>query len=144
MNFLGRKVTFTLWNPFKYCSQFSSLSHRLINLTAHSNASEQVNKYSQGEILATNKPSLNLTKSSNTSLLNYSQIREYKVKVRLRKRCRHCYFTWRNGRLYVECPENPRHKQHHKESFLKGYDNIPHGYDLKAEKLQQQQLQNQH
>jgi len=28
-----------------------------------------------------------------------TQVRTYKAKTRLRKRCRHCYFIWRNGRL---------------------------------------------
>lgn len=65
-------------------------------------------------------------------MLNVEQRRDYKVKIRLRLRCSHCYFVWRNGRLYVECKEHPRHKQHHMNSFLKGYDNIPHGYHVKA------------
>ena len=63
-------------------------------------------------------------------LVNYEQTREYKVKTRLRKRCKSCFFVWRNGRLYVECKEHPRHKQHHVSSLLKGYDNIPHGYHI--------------
>lgn len=70
---------------------------------------------------------------ANKSILSVSspslvQYREYKPKVRLRKRCRNCYFVWRNGRLYVECTEHPRHKQHHTKSLLKGYDNISNGY----------------
>jgi large subunit ribosomal protein L36 len=75
----------------------------------------------------------NSIKSNNQSvaLINLTQTRDYKVKTRLRKRCKHCYFVWRNGRLYVECPEHPRHKQHHVDSFLKGYDNIPNGYNSK-------------
>ena len=56
------------------------------------------------------------------------QKRTYKQKLRLRQRCKNCYFIWRNGRLYVECPEHPRHKQHHVNSFLKGFDKIPNGY----------------
>ncbi|RMZ95605.1 39S ribosomal mitochondrial, partial [Brachionus plicatilis] len=63
-------------------------------------------------------------------LVNYEQHREYKVKTRLRKRCKSCFFVWRNGRLYVECKEHPRHKQHHVDSLLKGYENIPHGYHI--------------
>ena len=63
-------------------------------------------------------------------LVNYDQTRDYKVRTRLRKRCKSCFFVWRNGRLYVECKEHPRHKQHHKDSLLKGYDNIPHGYHV--------------
>jgi ribosomal protein L36 len=69
--------------------------------------------------------------NQSVAAINLTQTREYKVKLRLRKRCKHCYFVWRNGRLYVECPEHPRHKQHHKDSFLKGYDNIPNGYNSK-------------
>ena len=61
-------------------------------------------------------------------LLNHVQSRDYKTKTRLRKRCRHCEFIWRNGRLFVECKENPRHKQFHMSSMLKGFDNIPYGY----------------
>lgn len=65
-----------------------------------------------------------------SQLLNSSiqQQRNYKQKLRLRKRCKSCYFIWRNGRLYVECAEHPRHKQHHVNSFLRGFDNIPNGY----------------
>ncbi len=66
--------------------------------------------------------------------LIFTQQRSYKVKTRLRKRCKSCYFIWRNGRLYVECPEHPRHKQHHIDSFLKGYDNIPNGYVVSSKK----------
>ena len=77
---------------------------------------------------------------NNVSILNQSvqnvnfdvQTRDYKAKTRLRKRCKHCFFVWRNGRIYVECKEHPRHKQHHKTSLLKGFDNIPNGYDPKT------------
>lgn len=63
-----------------------------------------------------------------------SSHREYKAKLRLRKRCRSCQFVWRNGRLYVECKAYPSHKQHHVSSMIKGYDNIAHGYDPKQPK----------
>lgn len=62
-------------------------------------------------------------------IFNLCQKREYKQKVRLRKRCKSCYFVWRCGRLYVECKEHPRHKQHHCTSMLKGFDSVAHGYD---------------
>lgn len=75
------------------------------------------------------KPNLNKV-TSNYALIHLDQTREYKVKTRLRKRCKSCFFVWRNGRLYVECKEHPRHKQHHIDSLLKGYDNIPHGYHV--------------
>ncbi|GMS87379.1 hypothetical protein PENTCL1PPCAC_9554 [Pristionchus entomophagus] len=34
----------------------------------------------------------------------------FKVKSRLKLRCRSCYFTRVDGRLHVECNEHPRHK----------------------------------
>ena len=63
-----------------------------------------------------------------TNTLNMQHVRTYKCKTRLRKRCKSCYFVWRNGRIYVECNEHPRHKQHHVSSLIRGFDNIPHGY----------------
>jgi len=65
---------------------------------------------------------------SQLSISSIIHQRSYKQKLRLRKRCKSCYFIWRNGRLYVECLEHPRHKQHHVNSFLRGFDNIPNGY----------------
>ncbi|KAK9746265.1 Ribosomal protein L36 [Popillia japonica] len=35
----------------------------------------------------------------------------FKVKGRLRKRCKDCYFVMRQQRLYVICNTHPRHKQ---------------------------------
>ncbi len=70
-------------------------------------------------------PLLSIKTGTNVCL---QQTRGYKQKLRLRKRCRNCYFVWRNGRLYVECTEHPRHKQHHVDSMVRGFDNIPHGY----------------
>ncbi|KAL5290820.1 hypothetical protein ACFFRR_010292 [Megaselia abdita] len=40
-----------------------------------------------------------------------SQIAGFKVKGRLKKRCKDCYFVVREERLYVICPTHPRHKQ---------------------------------
>ncbi|CAJ0600569.1 unnamed protein product [Cylicocyclus nassatus] len=34
----------------------------------------------------------------------------FKVKARLKLRCRNCYFIRINGRLHVECTAHPRHK----------------------------------
>ncbi|KAK6060271.1 ribosomal protein L36 [Cooperia oncophora] len=34
----------------------------------------------------------------------------FKVKSRLKLRCKSCYFIRVNGRLHVECNEHPRHK----------------------------------
>ncbi|KAE9416927.1 hypothetical protein Angca_005974 [Angiostrongylus cantonensis] len=34
----------------------------------------------------------------------------FKVKSRLKLRCRNCYFIRVNGRMHVECREHPRHK----------------------------------
>lgn len=94
--------------------------------------------------LTSNSSSQIISRTSNSEFINNSsktttsyslmQIREYKTKTRLRKRCKSCYFVWRNGRVYVECEENPRHKSHHMKSILKGYESIAHGYDVKAER----------
>lgn len=35
----------------------------------------------------------------------------FKVKGRLKRRCRDCYFVMREGRLFNLCPTHPRHKQ---------------------------------
>lgn len=35
----------------------------------------------------------------------------FKVKGRLRRRCKDCYFVVRDRRYYVICPTHPRHKQ---------------------------------
>ena len=71
-----------------------------------------------------------LSQQINSSIL--IQERGYKAKTRLRKRCKHCTFIWRNGRIYVECKEHPRHKQFHKTSLLPGFDHVGNGYDPKA------------
>lgn len=47
------------------------------------------------------------------SVLNTSQLMQtcgFKVKVKLRKRCKDCYFTVRKGRKMVLCNTHPRHK----------------------------------
>ncbi|CAL2036898.1 hypothetical protein CAEBREN_20081 [Caenorhabditis brenneri] len=38
------------------------------------------------------------------------EVAGFKVKSRLKLRCRCCYFIRVDGRLHVECNENPRHK----------------------------------
>ncbi|KAH6576071.1 hypothetical protein BASA50_000410 [Batrachochytrium salamandrivorans] len=43
--------------------------------------------------------------------LQQSSTRSYKVKTALKKRCEHCYFVVRKGKLRVLCPENGKHKQ---------------------------------
>ncbi|TKR95867.1 hypothetical protein L596_009979 [Steinernema carpocapsae] len=35
----------------------------------------------------------------------------FKVRSMLKLRCRHCFFIRVEGRLHVECPVHPRHKQ---------------------------------
>jgi large subunit ribosomal protein L36 len=35
----------------------------------------------------------------------------FKVKQKLKRRCKGCYFVVRRGRLYVICETHPRHKQ---------------------------------
>ena len=57
-------------------------------------------------------------------LLNYSPSQSYKVKVSLRRRCNGCYFVKRQGRMFIECKEKPRHKQMQKISKRTLYDII--------------------
>ncbi|XP_013190615.1 large ribosomal subunit protein bL36m [Amyelois transitella] len=40
-----------------------------------------------------------------------SSICNFKVKGRVRRRCKSCYFVVRDERMYVICPKFPRHKQ---------------------------------
>ncbi|XP_073838661.1 mitochondrial ribosomal protein L36 [Musca autumnalis] len=44
-----------------------------------------------------------------TTILN--QVAGFKVKGRLKRRCKDCYFVIRQQRHYVICPTHPRHKQ---------------------------------
>ena len=46
-------------------------------------------------------------------------VKSYKVKTSLYKRCKHCYFVRRKGRLFVECKAKGRHKQMQKTSKRK-------------------------
>jgi ribosomal protein L36 len=75
-----------------------------------------------------NANKINLLSQNNNNNVMEQQIREYKAKMRLRKRCRSCYFMWKNGRIYVECKTYPSHKQHHKFCLELGYDHLAHGY----------------
>lgn len=54
-----------------------------------------------------------LLQSSNVEL---TPVATYKVKVRLRKRCKHCFYVRRRGRWFIECKEKGRHKQMQKMS----------------------------
>lgn len=40
-----------------------------------------------------------------------SAVCNFKIKGRLRRRCKSCYFVFRDERMYVICPKSPRHKQ---------------------------------
>jgi len=111
LKLLSKSISQISTNLSLRCSPFSSLTNNKLMTNP-----EKENTH----VLSMN--------TSNVQSLIFTQQRSYKVKTRLRKRCKHCYFMWRNGRLYVECSEHPRHKQHHIDSFLKGYDNIPNGY----------------
>jgi len=41
----------------------------------------------------------------------YNQVAGFKVKGKLRKRCKDCFFVMREERLFVLCKTHPRHKQ---------------------------------
>ena len=71
---------------------------------------------------------VSLFKSSPQVLVQ--QTRDYKTKMRLRKRCKSCVFEWKNGRIYVDCKAYPSHKQHHLFSLERGYDNLAHGFHV--------------
>ena len=71
---------------------------------------------------------VSLFKSSPQVLVQ--QTRDYKTKMRLRKRCKACVFEWKNGRIYVDCKAYPSHKQHHLFSLERGYDNLAHGFHV--------------
>lgn len=45
------------------------------------------------------------------SIVSVEQNCGFKVKGRLRRRCKDCYFVMREKRLYVICKTHPRHKQ---------------------------------
>ncbi|CAF0987126.1 unnamed protein product [Didymodactylos carnosus] len=60
--------------------------------------------------------------SSNFLLLN--QIRTYRQKDMLRRRCKDCYKVWRYGRLYIDCPKHPKHKTKTITSFEKGWEHL--------------------
>ena len=107
-------------------SRILGMAKSISHIANHSHASSQhlQTRRSSSSILS----GIALSKSTVSPAGYVEQRREYKVKVRLRKRCKDCQFVWRNGRLYVECKTSPRHKQHHKDSFLLGYDNIANGY----------------
>ena len=112
-----------LMSPFN--GSFLSQSVKVISSTFATQSSiDKANLFTKNSSLVLNDES-NIWPSNN---LNMQQIRTYKCKTRLRKRCKSCYFVWRNGRIYVECNEHPRHKQHHVSSLIRGFDNIPHGY----------------
>lgn len=51
------------------------------------------------------------TKLLPTTTTFINPVCNFKVKGRLRRRCKYCYFVLRQERLYVICPKFPRHKQ---------------------------------
>ncbi|XP_053665587.1 uncharacterized protein LOC128714732 [Anopheles marshallii] len=51
----------------------------------------------------------NLLQTRLVPLLNFAS--GFKVKGRLKRRCKDCYFVMRQERLYVICKTHPRHKQ---------------------------------
>ena len=54
-----------------------------------------------------------------TPLLNL--FNGFKVKLKLKRRCKDCYFVVRDQRGYVLCPTHPRHKQ---MSMVKRFKNV--------------------
>lgn len=54
------------------------------------------------------QPHIDLLKSTTPMV---SQSAGFKVKGRLKRRCKDCYFVMRQERMYVICKTHPRHKQ---------------------------------
>ena len=120
-----------------FANRMSSLSRTLSNLSI--NFENQAHKMiinkniypfnKQFSSLSVNSPNKKKLIMPQNSVL-VQQVCEFKTKMRLRKRCRSCYFLWKNGRIYVECKAYPNHRQHHLFSLENGYDNIAHGYHI--------------
>uniref|UniRef100_A0A2M4C306 Ribosomal protein n=1 Tax=Anopheles marajoara TaxID=58244 RepID=A0A2M4C306_9DIPT len=69
-------------------------------------SSPLANQCSKEAIAAGPRP---LLQAAPTPLLNLAC--GFKVKGRLKRRCKDCYFVMRQERLYVICKTHPRHKQ---------------------------------
>lgn len=79
----------------------------LINRSAVATA--PLNVISNNCITASQQTGLQRLLTPFCSLLN--QVAGFKVKGRLKRRCKDCYFVIRQQRHYVICPTHPRHKQ---------------------------------
>ncbi|XP_055701795.1 39S ribosomal protein L36, mitochondrial [Phlebotomus papatasi] len=80
---------------------FARSFHSLLPKITPLNATGQntVLRQSPGQLLATQgSPLVNL-------------VCGFKVKGRLKRRCKDCFFVWRQQRLYNICKTHPRHKQ---------------------------------
>lgn len=88
------------------------------------NAIESTARFGIGSILSRSMHILSGAKSAvNIQLMNVPKLLTptaspqlmqtcgFKVKYKVKRRCRDCYMVMRQGRMYNICPTHPRHKQ---------------------------------
>ncbi|XP_022231019.1 uncharacterized protein LOC111079976 [Drosophila obscura] len=91
-----------LWNGLSATRSF----HVLVRPTATTIG--VTNNGNQTQLVANTSVSTGLLTPVSTLL---QQVAGFKVKGRLKKRCKDCYIVVRQERGYVICPTHPRHKQ---------------------------------
>ncbi|EDW18599.1 39S ribosomal protein L36, mitochondrial [Drosophila mojavensis] len=97
--------TTRLWNGINASRGFHVLMRPTVNATTtttpvHNTTGQQL------------VPSTNLVSSLLAPFNAYvQQVAGFKVKGRLKRRCKDCYIVVRQERGYVICPTHPRHKQ---------------------------------
>ncbi|EDV40383.1 uncharacterized protein Dana_GF10482 [Drosophila ananassae] len=92
----------SVWNSLSAARGF----HMLVRPTAAPMMTSQNTQLMTGANVLTQRPGL-LTPCF--TLLQ--QVAGFKVKGRLKRRCKDCYIVVRQERGYVICPTHPRHKQ---------------------------------
>ncbi|EDW30144.1 GL22482 [Drosophila persimilis] len=104
MSFAGKILQHSarLWNGLSSKRGF----HVLMRPTAI--AAGVTNNSNQTQLVANTNVSAGLLTPVSTLL---QQVAGFKVKGRLKRRCKDCYIVVRQERGYVICPTHPRHKQ---------------------------------
>ncbi|XP_034658756.1 39S ribosomal protein L36, mitochondrial [Drosophila subobscura] len=96
--------TSRLWNGFSAARGFHVLMRPTATTTGTMNNSNQIQLVANTSPVATT----GLLTPASTLL---QQVAGFKVKGRLKRRCKDCYIVVRQERGYVICPTHPRHKQ---------------------------------
>ncbi|KAH8278214.1 hypothetical protein KR044_002551 [Drosophila immigrans] len=95
--------TVRLWNGFCATRSF----HALVRPAVATLSPVQNSVGQQQQFVGSTKP-VDLLSPLNTIV---QQVAGFKVKGRLKRRCKDCYVVVREERGYVICPTHPRHKQ---------------------------------